>query len=102
MSNVGVLTFVLWHASIDAQGQLGIGSLNNVSLPTLVALPANVTVSVIATGLDHACALTTGSYSHSQLNDELIAHRRTPHWSDPNPLPNRLRPLLLGQQYVWR
>lgn len=45
---------------LNAQGQLGIGSLNNVSLPTLVALPADVTVSVIATGLDHACALTTG------------------------------------------
>lgn len=59
-------------ARIDAQGQLGIGSLNNVSLPTLVALPADVTVSVIATGLDHACALTTGSYSQPATG-ELIA-----------------------------
>ncbi|ELR23373.1 regulator of chromosome condensation (RCC1) repeat domain containing protein [Acanthamoeba castellanii str. Neff] len=45
---------------LNAQGQLGIGNLNNASLPAPVALPTNVTVSVIATGLDHACALTTG------------------------------------------
>jgi alpha-tubulin suppressor-like RCC1 family protein len=76
-----------WCWGEGTQGQLGNGGTGNVSVPTMVTMPASVTFTDISAGAEHTCAVAAstgavycwGSNGSGQLgNTSASAYQLTP------------------------
>jgi alpha-tubulin suppressor-like RCC1 family protein len=69
---------------LNATGQLGNGTTNNATTPTLVTMPTDVTFDTISAGWSHTCALTSSGIAYcwgqnvGQIGDGTIIDRLTP------------------------